>query len=642
MKWTFYVITLAIMTKAAISQENVLKKLISIYDAKIKPFNNIINFLNKNILDHNFNFISKREKDDHQHGEFLNNIYDFIIIGAGSSGCVIANRLSEIHSWNILLLEAGVEENDLTLIPVAAPAFQMTNYDWQFLMEYDPGFARGMMNNLLAYPRGKALGGTTVINYMIYTRGHPIDYNRWAELGNPNWSYEDVLPYFLKSENASLKFYDRNYHNYDGYLSVEDSYQSELVEAFINSGKDLGYDRTDYATPNMIGFNTVQATLKRGRRHSSARAFLNPVKHKTNLHIVTSAYVTKILIDPNTNAAYGVQYTKNRKKYKAIARKEIILSAGTFNSAQLLMLSGVGPRQDLHDLNIRPLADLPVGQYMQDHITFVGLTFRISKDVSLSLRRSLTLEAAKAYFEKGTGPGTSLGGVEGIAYIKTEISDETNSTYPDMEILFVGGALNSDFGLISRRSMRIRDDVYDALWRDLHQVPTISMYPMILHPKSSGYMKLRSNNPYTSPFFYGNYLSDPNEQDINTFVAIIRFIIKLSETPSFQEYGAKLDDKPVPGCEFYEFNSDNYWKCAVRTLSITLHHQVGTNRMGPPEDPRSVVNHELKVHGISKLRVADCSVIPFAIAAHTNAPAIMIGEKASDIIKEAWGVKIRQ
>lgn len=566
--------------------------------------------------------------------------YDFIIIGAGSAGCVLANRLSEIKNWKILLLEAGKVENDLSILPVAAPGLQLTHYDWQYTMEFDPGFAGGMINNILAYPRGKGLGGTSIINYMIYTRGNPVDYDRWAALGNPGWSYQEVLPYFLKSENASLKFSDPKYHNTNGYLSVQDTYQSELVYAFIEAGEELGYKRVDYAGPAQIGFNTVLGTVKKGRRHSVAKAFLKPIiGRRKNLHIITSAFVTKVLIDPRSYSVYGVEFTaRNGEKKTALASKEVVLSAGTFNSAQLLMLAGVGPKPHLDQLGIKTLINLPVGEFMQDHTTFVGLTFLINQDVSASIRTSFTSNSFREFLDNGTGPGASLGGVEGLAYIKTGLSEESDPNYPDMELLFVGAALNSDLGLVTRRSMRIRDDVYETIWGKLSDVPTWTIFPMLVHPRSIGHMKLRSRSPYTAPLFYGNYFSDPEQLDLRTFIAAIRFVEKLADTEAFRRYGSKLWDVPIPGCEMHVFDSHGYWECALRTLSITLHHQVGTNRMGPVGDPRAVVDHELKVHGLHRLRVADCSVIPFALTAHTNAPSVMIGEKAADLIKEYWGV----
>lgn len=299
------------------------------------------------------------------------------------------------------------------------------------------------------------------------------------------------------------------------------------------------------------------------------------------------------------------------------------------------MLSGIGPRDHLYDLGIPLIQDLPVGKKLYDHITYVGLTFHVNQSVALTPYTLFTPQSIKSFFQYGKGPFTSLGGVEGIGYIKTEVSKEVID-YPDVEFIFVGASLGSDWGLISRKSMRIRDDVYYKLWRNLKAQPTWTIFPMLLHPKSVGYMKLRSRNPFDYPVFHGNYLTDPEGSDLATMIASIRYINRLSQTNAFQKYGSTMNPIPVPGCEKYTFNSDSYWECAIRTLSITLHHQVATAKMGPPNDPEAVVNHELKVYGVGRLRVVDTSVIPFPITAHTNAPAIMIGEKAADLIKLGW------
>ncbi|KAJ8958511.1 hypothetical protein NQ318_002305 [Aromia moschata] len=450
------------------------------------------------------------------------------------------------------------------------------------------------------------------------------------------WSYEEVLPYYLKSEGSRIRNADYRYHNTDGYLGVDDVYQSPLVEAFIRAGEELGLPHIDYNSPvNSFGVSTVQATVRGGKRSSAARAFLWPIRDRPNLDILTSAFVTKILIDQDTREAYGVKFKRLGKLYKALAKREVILSAGTFNSPQLLMLSGIGPKHHLEELGIPCFQDLPVGQNLHDHLTFPGVSFLMDQDIDLDNQR--VLSNISRYIEDSTGPLTSLGGVEGIGYIKTPISTNPQDQ-PDIELIFVGATLASDYGVATRLGMRIRDDVYDSVFRPVHDRNQWTIFPMLLHPKSIGWLRLRSANPYDRPLLYGNYYTDPGNEDVRTMIAGIRFVQMISDSAAFQRYGSRLNPRPMEGCQHLPFDSDQYWECALRSVSVTLHHQVGTAKMGPPEDPGAVVNNLLQVYGVGRLRVADCSVIPKALSAHTNAPSSMVGEKAADIIKEYWGV----
>jgi choline dehydrogenase len=279
---------------------------------------------------------------------------------------------------------------------------------------------------------------------------------------------------------------------------------------------------------------------------------------------------------------------------------------------------------------------LPVGQVLYDHIAYLGLAFTINQ----------TVEPREALFHpselfnwvfNGTGVYTSLAGVEALAYINT--GSIPDPKYPDIELIFIGtGSLQSDFGLVVANEIRLRRDIYDAVFKPIENTPSWSIIPMLLHPESRGYLKLRSNNPYDAPLLYGNFFTDPGGKDLRTFIAAIRYIQKLSRTEAFQRFNSQIHDVPIPGCEKHVFDSDDYWVCAVRSLSSTLHHQVGTCKMGTAGDPEAVVDPRLRVHGVGGLRVVDSSVIPVTISAHTNAPSIMIGEKASDIIKEDWSV----
>jgi choline dehydrogenase len=561
--------------------------------------------------------------------------FDFIVVGSGSAGSVIANRLSE-KNWTVLLLEVGEEATVLTDIPVMAPLFQFTNLNWNYLMEKQDNMCLGLVDQRMAWPRGRALGGTTIINYMIHVRGNRRDYNRWANMGNPGWSYRDVFQYFIKSEDFLVQRQDPGYHSTGGYLGVQDvPFRTESVHAFVQAAQEAGHQYVDYNGKRQMGVSYVQATTRRGLRSSAEEAFLRPIQHRRNLKILTKSRVTKVLIDPNSRQAYGVQYVKDRKYHTAIASKEVILSAGAFNSPQLLMLSGVGPRQHLEDLGIPVLQDLPVGRKLYDHITFLGLTFTVNQPIVSDQTVIERIDSFLKLVLNGDGPLTSLGGVEALLYFKTNVSTDP-APYPDMELIFISGGMHTDKGQYYRKTFRITDEIYNAVWKPLEDKYAFSVLPMLVHPKSYGHLELKSKNPYQWPKFYGNFFTDPGNYDVKTFIAAIREVQRIIQTPTFQKYGAQQVKTPIPGCEHLRFDSDEYWECALRHVTATLHHQVATCKMGPKTDPEAVVDNELRVYGISNLRVADTSVIPLPLTAHTNVPAYMIGEKAADLINKYW------
>lgn len=502
----------------------------------------------------------------------------------------------------------------------------------------------GMVDGICSFPRGKGMGGTSLINYMIYNRGNRRDFDRWEAAGNPGWSYNDVLPYFIKIETANLRGLENSpYHGQNGYLSVEDvRYRTPLIEAYIDAAQQAGHVHTDYNGERQLGVSYVQASTKVGERHTAANAYLTPIVGKrNNLHVLSHTKATKILIDEKTKRAYGIEMVNKKKSYRIFARNEVILSAGAFSSPQLLMLSGIGPRKHLRQIDIPVIQDLPVGEIMFDHLCHVGPVFTVNTtEASLDTSRLLRPHNLVNYMDRRKGPATLIGGVEGLTFIKTPNSKEP-ADFPDSEIIFIGGALSSDQGTGIRRGWRITDDVYNSVYKSIESpdIDTWSVLVMHFHPKSKGFMKLKDNNPFHWPLFYPNYFDD--EDDLETILHGIKETIRISKTPAMQRIGTRIHDVPLPNCAYLGFGTDNYWRCSIRTLSATLHHQVGTTKMGPPSDPTSVVNHQLKVYGIGRLRVADCGIIPFPPTAHTNAASFMIGEKLADMIKQEWGRQIR-
>lgn len=413
-------------------------------------------------------------------------------------------------------------------------------------------------------------------------------------------------------------------------------FRSKLSKAFMDAAKLLGQRQVDYNSPDSFGSSYIQATISKGIRASSARAFLHNNKKRKNLHILTNSRVTRIIIDPYTKTAIGVEFQREGKMYNITAKKEVILSAGPIESPHLLMLSGIGPREHLQSMGINVIQDLRVGETLYDHISFPALAFTLNATkLTLVERKLATLDNVVQYTQYGDGPMSSLAGVETLGYIKTELSDEPGD-YPDIELLGSCASLASDEGDVVARGIRIADWLYNDVYRPIENVESFTILFMLLHPKSKGHLKLKSKNPFEQPNLYGNYLTHP--KDVATMIAAIRYILRLVDTPPYQKYGATLHTKKFPNCMSYQFNSDAYWECAIRTVTSTLHHQIATCKMGPPQDPEAVVDPELRVYGIKKLRVIDSGVIPQTIVAHTNAPAIMIGEKGADLIKRTWGL----
>merc|ERR1719445_723859 len=296
--------------------------------------------------------------------------YDFIVIGAGSAGAVIANRLTEEGKWRVLLLEAGGDETEISDVPALAAYLQLGRMDWKYKTEPQPGVAcLGHTDQRCNWPRGKVLGGSSVLNYMLYVRGNRKDYDDWEAAGNPGWGYEEALHYFKKSEdNRNPYLAATKYHSTGGYLTVQEApWRTPLATAFVEAGVEMGYQNRDGNGEFQTGFMIPQGTIRRGSRCSTAKAFLRPIRHRPNLHIAMNSQVIKILIDNKSKNAFGVRLRRKDKVYTVLADKEVILSAGTLNSAQLLMLSGVGPAGHLQEFGIPVHRNLPVGENLQDH-----------------------------------------------------------------------------------------------------------------------------------------------------------------------------------------------------------------------------------------------------------------------------------
>ncbi|XP_018405628.1 PREDICTED: glucose dehydrogenase [FAD, quinone] [Cyphomyrmex costatus] len=572
-----------------------------------------------------------------QNARELLRMYDFIVIGGGSAGAVVASRLSEVSNWTVLLLEAGGYENEISDVPLLAGYNQLTEFDWKYQTSppSTSTYCLAMIGDKCKWPRGRVLGGSSVLNAMIYVRGNRHDYDNWARLGNTGWSYEEVLPYFLKSEDNRNPYLARTpYHKTGGYLTVQEpSWRTPLAIAFLQAGQEMGYENRDINGFNQTGFMLTQATIRRGSRCSTAKAFLRPIKNRPNLHIAMHAQVLKVLFNAEKRAT-GVEFLRDGKQRIVRCRREVILSAGAINSPQLLMLSGIGPSEHLTEFGIPVISDLRVGDNLQDHVGIGGLTFLVNGSITLMKERFQTFSVMFEYIMKEQGPLTTPG-VEALAFLNTKYADKSGN-YPDVQFHFAPSSINSD-GEQIKKILGLRDRVYNIMYKPLHGVETWSILPLLLRPKSTGWIRLKSKNPLVQPDINPNYFT--HKEDMDILVEGIRLALQVSNTSAFQRFGSRPHTIRMPGCHKYPFNTYEYWECAIRHFTFTIYHPTSTCKMGPRSDSTAVVDPRLRVYGVKGLRIADASIMPTIVSGNPNGPTIMIGEKVSDIIKEDWRVK---
>ncbi|PPR79031.1 MAG: Alcohol dehydrogenase [acceptor] [Alphaproteobacteria bacterium MarineAlpha2_Bin1] len=534
----------------------------------------------------------------------MNNIFDYIIIGGGSAGCVLANRLSEKSQNNVLLIEAGPSDwNPAYEIPLlAGTLFRLKYNNWYYQTEPE----KYLNQRKIFWPRGKVLGGSSSINGMVYTVGLSSDYNTWSQLGNNGWGWDDVKSYFKKSQ----KYLDENKTeiNEHGYLPInKPPFSHPIIEAFIESGIDANQGFChNFNNGKASGVGYYDFTWENGKRKSTSKTFLKDSMNRTNLTILTKTYVKRVLFDGKKCTGIEI-YNKNKKNY-IYANKEIILSAGTINSPTLLLQSGIGPFKELKKSGIKTIHNLNgVGKNLQDHLL---VRIQIASTYSDTLFKYLkwnkiSLSILRAYiFKKGLG---SIFPLTAGAYLKST----NDKDIPDLQSHFLPGLSTGKIRFPWSKENILNQPGFFA---NIYQ----------LRPESRGKIILNEKNPFGKPKIYANYLEKENDLIcIRNGVKVIRNIF--AQKPLFKYFSHEIE----PGNLIKTDDQIDYW---IRNTAETVYHPVGTCKMGPETDNNSVVDKSLRVIGIKNLRIVDASIMPVIPSCNTNAPTIMIAEKASELI----------
>ncbi|XP_043482242.1 glucose dehydrogenase [FAD, quinone]-like [Leptopilina heterotoma] len=531
-----------------------------------------------------------------------NDTYDYIVVGAGSAGSVLASKLSE-DGDKVLLIEAGGASPSLINVPIISPALQESIYDWRYVTTSQAHACKGLINNQSIWPRGKVFGGTSRLNYMIYARGHPDDFKEW---------FPDFQEFSLEESEI---------------VSIEDlNWSTKLTEIMLKAVEELGYTVQNINKNSNTGFMKTKVFMKNGERWSSDRVL---EKNKNNLFTINYAHVDKILFQ--SKKAVGVEFLKFGKMYKVFAKKGVILSAGAIGTPKILMLSGVGPKSHLDDLKIDVVSDLPVGQNLMDHI-ITGLDLVIlNSSQPVSIIDVLSPLSAFQYFFHKKGLW-SFNGIDVIGTFHSSLQNK--SAAPDLELMVMPIGISQDNGFSWRKAMGISDKVFQEYFAPLTYKNVVTLAPVLLHPKSLGEIKLNSKNPRESPIINPKYLS--NKEDVEILIEGILFVKQLLETEAMKMLGAHLYRKPFPGCEERTFDSNEYWECYVRHLTLTSYHPAGTSRMG------SVVDESFRIYNTSNLFVVDASVFPILPSGNINAAVVMLAEKAAQLFQQRKRKKSNQ
>ncbi|XP_028131856.1 glucose dehydrogenase [FAD, quinone] isoform X1 [Diabrotica virgifera virgifera] len=548
-----------------------------------------------------------------------NIVFDYIVVGCGSAGAIAARRLAENTKIKVLVLEAGKHGNFLLDVPVFGLLLQQSAYDWQYQSIPQTNSCFGLQNNVSMWPMGKIMGGTGMLNNMIYVRGYPEDFNHWFKDKEGYEFFKDILPYFKRLEEWDYK----GKTTASTYVSNL-TFTTKLADSILNAAKELGYPLLDETENCIKGFGLPKINVKNGQRWTPAHTLLE--QKMTNIILRTNRVVQKILLHDNFEA-YGVKYAYKGQEYVAKATKGVILSAGVIGTTKILLHSGIGPKKHLNDINIETKIDLPVGENLQDHLTTGFDLILFNQSLGIGIEYIMSPFSPLEYLYSGTGPWTTAG-CEALAYFSTKDNQEA---VPDLQFMVMNVGVNEDRGLYLRHMLGVSDEIWDKYFAKLKSNVTATILPILLHPKSRGNVRLESNRPNSAVLIDPKYLS--HEYDIDILIKGIEIVRKLVETREMKNMGASFNTNIFPGCSQFDFGSKEYWRCYVQHLTITSYHPVGTCKMGHEEDETSVVNYDFEVKGTNNLFVVDGSVMPTLTSGNINGAIFLLAEIASDIFK---------
>ncbi|XP_030758496.1 glucose dehydrogenase [FAD, quinone]-like [Sitophilus oryzae] len=553
--------------------------------------------------------------------------YDFIVIGAGSGGSTAAGRLAEVSGWKILLLEAGMDEPPATQVP-AVPAFNNTILDWNYTTtETTACLSNG---GICTWPRGKVLGGSSVFNGMMYTRGTKADYDRWVAAGNTEWSLEKLIPVFKYTENNTQigSLVSEEYHGTGGPLTIERYNEApELAYDILTAAKQTGFPVSDDLNGDkFLGFAIPQFNTRDGVRLSLAKAFVRPHKDNPNFHVMLNSTVTKIIISEinGTKRASAVEFVYGGQKFTVNVSKEVILSAGAIATPQILLLSGIGDKAVLDEVGIEQVHNLTgVGKGIKNHVSFY-IDLKINEPNYVDLN-NVTLDE---YLKLKNGPlsSTGLGQLTGRLW-----SNYTTPDDPDIQIFFKGYVNTCAY-------TGAPDSPVDP--SDPDERRTVRIAPVVTHSKSSGTVSLASSNPFDKPKIVANYLTHPD--DMKVLISGLRHIQRLLQAPILiEKYNATWQKYSYGNCSSqYEYDTDEFWDCAIRYDTYPENHQGCSCKMGLESDPETCVNQRLQLHGIPNIRIADASPIVDLPSANVQGIILAIAERSVLYIKEQYlGIK---